>query len=131
MHAKTMTGLSQEQLDLLIDRVADQVGAWQPPRGRHRTLELAAAITMTLVALRHNLSQALLGTFYGVSQATVSRVIARLRGLITWAATQGMPGWPRPGPASGCCWTAPCCPPATALASRDRVCTAASGTRPG
>src|SRR5262245_40599359 len=27
-----MTGLSPEQLDLLIDRVADQVGTWQPPR---------------------------------------------------------------------------------------------------
>jgi hypothetical protein len=29
-----MTGLSQEQLELLIDRVADQVGTWQPPRDR-------------------------------------------------------------------------------------------------
>ncbi len=65
MHDKSMTGLSQEQLDLLIDRVADQVGTWQPPRGRHRTLDLAAAVTMTLVWLRHNLSQALLGAFHG------------------------------------------------------------------
>jgi len=43
-----MTGLSQEQLDLLIDRVADQVGSWQPPVGRHRALDLRAAVTMTL-----------------------------------------------------------------------------------
>jgi hypothetical protein len=26
-----MTGLSAEQLDLLIDRVAAQLGSWQPP----------------------------------------------------------------------------------------------------
>src|SRR6266511_116353 len=87
-----MTGLSQEQLDLLIDRVADQVGTWQPPRGRHRTLDLAAAVTMTLVWLRHNLSQALLGAFHGISQPTVSRIITRLRGLIARTANQGMPG---------------------------------------
>ncbi len=92
MHAKSMTGLSQEQLDLLIDRVADQVGTWQPPRGRHRTLDLAAAVTMTLVWLRHNLSQALLGAFHGISQPTVSRIITRLRGLIARTANQGMPG---------------------------------------
>jgi hypothetical protein len=60
-----MTGLSQEQLDLLCDRVADQVGTWQPPVGRHRAVELAAAVTMTLVWLRHNLSQALLAPSTG------------------------------------------------------------------
>lgn len=87
-----MTGLSQEQLDLLCDRVADQVGTWQPPRGRRRTLDLAGAITMTLVWLRHNLSQALLGAFHGISQPTVSRIIARLRELIVRAADPGMPG---------------------------------------
>jgi hypothetical protein len=27
-----MTGLSAEQLELLIDRVAEQVGSWQPAR---------------------------------------------------------------------------------------------------
>ncbi len=128
MHAKSMTGLSQEQLDLLIDRVADQVGSWQPPRGRHRTLDLATTITMTLVWLRHNLSQALLGAFHGISQPTVSRIITRLHKLIARTANQGCPAWRRPNPASGCCWTAPCCQPASALASRDRAWTAASGT---
>jgi hypothetical protein len=92
LHAKPMTGLSTEQLDLLIDRVADQVGTWQPPRGRHRALDLTAAVTMTLVWLRHNLSQALLGAFYGISQSTVSRIITRLGELIRHAAIDGMPG---------------------------------------
>jgi hypothetical protein len=87
-----MTGLSEEQLELLCDRVADQLGSWQPPRGRHRRLDLPAAVTMTLVWLRHNLSQALLGGFYGISQSTVSRVITKLRELIARAANQGMPG---------------------------------------
>jgi hypothetical protein len=47
---------------------------------------------MTLVWVRHNLSQALLGAFYGISQPTVSRIITRLRELITRAANQGMSG---------------------------------------
>ena len=92
MHAKPMTGLSPQQLDLLCDRVADQVGTWQPPVGRHRALDLRAAVTMTLCWLRHNLPQALLGAFYDISQPTVSRIIARLRELITGAANQQMPG---------------------------------------
>lgn len=87
-----MTGLSQEQLELLIDRVAEQVGTWQPARGRQRALGLAAAVTMTLCWLRHNLPQALLGAFYGISQPTVSRLLASLRELVRQAATEGMPG---------------------------------------
>ena len=98
MHAKPMTGLSQEQLDVLIDRVADQVGTWQPPVGRHRTLDLASAVTMTLVWLRHNLPQALLSAFYGISQATVSRSITKLRELVAQAANQQMPGLADTGP---------------------------------
>jgi hypothetical protein len=131
LHAKPMTGRSPEQLELLIDRVADQVGTWQPPRGRHRRLDLAAAVTMTLCGLRHNLPQALLGAFWGSSQATASRVISRLRELVCQAANQGMPGWPTHKPGSGCCWTDRCCPLGGVLASRDRTWTAASGTGPG
>jgi hypothetical protein len=91
LHATSMTGLSPQQLDLLCDRIADLTGPWQPPRGRHRTLSLAAAVTMTLVWLRHNLSQALLGAFDDVSQPTVPRIITRLRGLIEQVTTQGIP----------------------------------------
>src|SRR6266511_3963063 len=87
-----LSGLSPQQLELLCDHVADQVGTWQPPRGRHRTLDLAAAVTMTLVWLRHNLPQALLGAFDDISQPTVSRIITRLRELIARTANQGMPG---------------------------------------
>jgi len=91
LHAKSMTGLSPEQLDLLCDRIADQIGPWQPPRGRRRTLDLATAITMTLIWLRHNLSQALLGAFHGISQPTVSRVITSLRERIVGAIGE-LPG---------------------------------------
>jgi hypothetical protein len=88
---KPMTGLSEEQLHLLIDRVAGQLGAWQPPRGRRRALSLSAAVTLTLVALRHNLSQALLGAFFGCSQPTVSRLLRALRAMVGVAAATGMP----------------------------------------
>jgi DDE superfamily endonuclease/Helix-turn-helix of DDE superfamily endonuclease len=92
LRAKPMTGLSEEQLDLLIERVATRCDGWQPPRGRRRVLGFAVAVTMTLVCLRHNLSQALLGALYGVSQPTVSRVLAALREPVGVAAADGMPG---------------------------------------
>ena len=92
MPAKPMTGLSDEQLDLLIDRTTALQDAWQQPRGRRRALGFAVAVTMTLVALRHNLSQALLGALYGVSQPTVSRVVAALREPVGRAAAVAMPG---------------------------------------
>jgi DDE superfamily endonuclease/Helix-turn-helix of DDE superfamily endonuclease len=47
---------------------------------------------MTLVALRHNLPQALLGAFFDCSQPTVSRLLAALRVRVGTAAAQGMPG---------------------------------------
>lgn len=87
-----MTGLTEEQLDLLIERTAALCDNWQPPRGRRRAVGFAVAVTMTLVALRHNLSQALLGAFYGVSQPTVSRVVAALREPVGVAAAEGLPG---------------------------------------
>ena len=92
MRAKPMTGLTNEQLNLLIERAAALQGPWQRPRGRRRALGFAMAVTMTLVALRHNLSQALLGAFYGVSQSTVSRVVQGLRESVGKAAADGMPG---------------------------------------
>jgi hypothetical protein len=88
---KPMTGLTEQQLHLLIERVADQLGTWQPPKGRRRLLSLATAVTMTLVALRHNLSQALLGAFFGVSQPTVSRLLQGLQAVVGTAAATAMP----------------------------------------
>jgi hypothetical protein len=87
-----MTGLSDDQLDLLIERAAVRCGSWQPPRGRRRALGFAVAVTMTLVALRHNLSQALLGAFFDVGQPTVSRVVRSLAAVVGAAAADGMPG---------------------------------------
>jgi hypothetical protein len=40
---------------------------------------------MTLIWLRHNLSQALLGAFHGISQPTVARIITSLRERIIGA----------------------------------------------
>ena len=91
MRAKPLTGLSDEQLDLLIERVAARCGTWRPPRGRHRALGFAVAVTMTVVALRHNLSQALLGAFFNVSQPTVSRVVRSLAAVVGAAAADGIP----------------------------------------
>jgi hypothetical protein len=87
-----MTGLSDDQLDLLIERATARCGSWQPPRGRRRALGFAVAVTMTVVALRHNLSQALLGAFFNVSQPTVSRVVRSLAAVVGAAAAEGMPG---------------------------------------
>jgi len=47
---------------------------------------------MTVVALRHNLSQALLGAFFNVSQPTASRVVRSLAAVVAAAAADGMAG---------------------------------------
>lgn len=70
-----MTGLSCEQLEDLVDRVVEYLGGWQPERGRRRGMEVFDAVVATLFYYRHNQSQEVTGAVFGVSQATISRVV--------------------------------------------------------
>ncbi|MFC2545484.1 helix-turn-helix domain-containing protein [Actinomyces oris] len=56
-----------------------------------RVLGLFLCVRLTLTYLRHNLPQELLAEVYGVSQATVSRVIAAYMPLIAQALRSGVP----------------------------------------
>jgi hypothetical protein len=73
-----MTGLADEQVLELVDRLEDYLGGWQPARGRRRELELLDAVTATLFSYRHNCSQEITGVVFGVSQSTVSRMVNAL-----------------------------------------------------
>ena len=75
---QAMTGVAYEQVTELVERVEDYLGSWQPSCGRHREMGLFDAVTATLFYYRHNLSQEVTGAVFGVSQATISRVINTL-----------------------------------------------------
>jgi hypothetical protein len=72
---QAMTGLAYDQVAELVARVEDYLGGWQPTCGRPREMELFDAVTATLFYYRHNLSQDVTAAVFGVSQATISRVI--------------------------------------------------------
>lgn len=79
MHTQSILGLDPAQLDQLEARVSAQIGTWQHPVGRRRAMTLRQAIEACLFALRHNNSQQALGWMVKVSQATISRTVARVR----------------------------------------------------
>ena len=56
-----------------------------------RVLGLFLCVRLTLTYLRHNLPQELLAELYGVSQATVSRVISTYAPLIAQALQASVP----------------------------------------
>jgi len=56
-----------------------------------RVLGLFLCVRLTLTYLRHNLPQELLAELYGVSQATVSRVISTYTPLIAQALQASVP----------------------------------------
>src|SRR5687768_2419762 len=60
--------------------------------GRREILGLYAQVVLTLVLLRHNLPQTLVGDLFSVSQPTVSRIIRRILPLLvevvsSWGCT--------------------------------------------
>jgi DDE superfamily endonuclease/Helix-turn-helix of DDE superfamily endonuclease len=78
-----ITGLSVEQLDALVDLVAEALPEpWNAPIGRPRELDLREAVFVVLVYERHNVTQELLAAFMDVDQATISRVITALLSVV-------------------------------------------------
>jgi hypothetical protein len=70
-----MTGLSDDQVNELAAAVIAR-GVW--PLRRRRALNPHQCVIVTLLYLRHNMSQPLLAGLFGCSQPTVSRTIALL-----------------------------------------------------
>lgn len=81
-----MTGLNEVQFDGLVRDLTWFVQVPKNTGGRPYRLSLVEQVEMTLVLLRHNVPEELVAGFYGVSQATVSRVRNRVRvALARWA----------------------------------------------
>ncbi len=87
------TGLTSEQFDELLDRLAAHV-EWDCGWGRPRALTLRQATTATLVYFRRNLAQEVIGELLGADQATVSRAIAALEGPIAAVLHEFVPDLP-------------------------------------
>jgi DDE superfamily endonuclease/Helix-turn-helix of DDE superfamily endonuclease len=65
---------------------------WErPARGRPLRVDLHRAVTIVLVYLRRNLAQAAIAELFGVSQSTVSRLIATPEGPIEAALASHVP----------------------------------------
>lgn len=75
MRVQDTTGLTTEQCAELC-RLVEAEFVWTKPGTRTRTLSLESALFLTLAYFRHNVTEKFLATFFGVSQATVSRTIA-------------------------------------------------------
>ncbi len=81
-----MTGLNQEQLADLTDRVREIVGhEWEnPPVGRPHVLPLPTAVIAVLFGLRHNMPDEVVAELFGCSQATVTRYHNILQSILRW-----------------------------------------------
>ena len=72
---KTATSLDRDQILDLCELVHTSCSGNLPP-ARSRVLGLFRCIQVTVLMLRHNLTQELLADIHTVSQATISRVVA-------------------------------------------------------
>jgi hypothetical protein len=76
------TGLTPEQFLTLCELVKDAVGSWHPLVGRRRALPLNKAVKATVMYLKNNLTQEVIGELLDVSQPTISRVLSELENVI-------------------------------------------------
>ena len=71
------TGLTDDEFDELLVRLREEGVEGYPP-----ILGLSGSLRATLIHLRHNIVQAVIGEFLGVSQPTISRAVKALTGAI-------------------------------------------------
>ena len=82
MRYESTTGLDEDQTTELVARIFQiEAGRRWDERGRFQ-MGLREQVRLTLTLLRTNLSQAMTGEFFGVSQSTVSRVYRHVLPLI-------------------------------------------------
>jgi hypothetical protein len=81
-----ITGLDQNDFDDLYDRIS-RITEPHPAKhgGPHEKLGLAEQIAATLMLARHNLTEELVASIFGVSQPTLSRIKDRIEPLINQA----------------------------------------------
>lgn len=82
MRYESTTGLSDEQFDEVLERMAQVIDGRDGRRGRPAILSLRLQLELLLVGLRQNLNQMALGDLYCVSQPTVSRIYRAVMPLL-------------------------------------------------
>ena len=75
------TGLNSNQFATLITALNKNL-LWNKPATRPRALTLNQALKITLIYLRHNLTEEVLAEAFGVSQPTISRTIQHIEGSL-------------------------------------------------
>ena len=95
----TTTSLDRDQILNLCELIHTSRSGNLPVAGS-RVLGLFRCIQVTLLTLRHNLTQELLADIHTVSQSTISRVITVYTPLIAEALQARVPGVEGPRPRS-------------------------------
>jgi DDE superfamily endonuclease len=86
-----ITGLTSVQMGELVARL-EATGVWDSPGGgRPACSDLANAVTVACCYLRRNLAQAAIAELFGISQPSVSRIIATLEGPIEAVLAEYVP----------------------------------------
>ena len=81
MHNKRTTGLTSAQFATLATALNKNL-IWNQPGTRPRKTSLTQALKITLIYLRHNITEDLLADIFDLSQATVSRIINRIESAL-------------------------------------------------
>lgn len=83
---QSTTGLEEDQFYDLLERVETILdGDSMEYRGRKRALTLETELVVTLMLLRHNMTEELVGSLFGVTQSAVSKIKDRMEPLIMQA----------------------------------------------
>ena len=93
----TTTSLDRDQILNLCELIHTSRSGNLPPAGS-RVLGLFRCIQITVLILRHNLTQELLADIHTASQATISRVVAVYTPLIAEALQNWVPSVEDPRP---------------------------------
>jgi DDE superfamily endonuclease/Helix-turn-helix of DDE superfamily endonuclease len=84
------TGLTAVQFDELVARVGERV-QWHSGKGRPKGLSLRQAVKAVVMYFRTNVTEELIGELLFVDQATISRTISDLEGVIADALEEFVP----------------------------------------
>ena len=90
-----MSGLTPDQLDEVVSRVAHQLEEsgkpWDKGIGQRRALSLRDGVIVASAYLRQNIIEDVLAEIFGVSQPTISRAICDLTPLVEEATAEFLP----------------------------------------
>jgi len=87
---KRTTGLTALQFNELVHRVSKRI-IWTRETGRPKSLTIAEATRAAIMYLRTNMTQELIGEFYGVGQRTISRIVHTLTKVIGQVLSEFVP----------------------------------------